>query len=581
MAAGIALMACGGGGDTRPSDGPGFEPPPPAPTPAPTPAPPPPAPPPAAPLYTLAPATNPLTVTSTLDTPRAVSTNMSTEGGTLTATGADGTVYRLSVDKDALYEPVTITMTPLASLGNMPFGEAMRGVRLEPVGLKFNAHVRLDIQARAGQEWPIAQQIAIGLYGANQQLNLAPLDHGSETPSLMLMHFSSYAIVLSRQGLNASLSGLRERLGGDAEQRLSTALAEELQRERQIQLTGRPDGGLTDLVENLFHQYHQQVLLPRLAAASGSCAASRLAIQTLAALQRDRQLLGLTPDDPAFAPPDLSLLITDGAKVCMKEEFEVCRDHHIITRMAPKAMSMTRLFELFGRDPTQVPEIEAYAEKCLRFELQLDSTFTSVPTVPPSPDSDLLRMSETVRSRIPLRLISLTSVMDSAALQSDWSAAVPTAYSASLQASCSTVTATTPGNSGVKAQLSWRAKAGDSVSAATADDFLVALNVDVDAAQGFPGSSFTARYSQRGSDGKCSTPYEQTAAMGWGTLGSSLLSELQYHPGSTVFGLTGWTVGGNDDARVATKDLDHSVPGDTSTVRLQAHLVLVHQPASN
>src|SRR5262245_9778627 len=71
---------------------------------------------------------------------------VTTAGGTLTATAADGTSYALEVPAGALPDDETITLTPLAAVGGIPVGKRiLAGVHAEPSGLQFVMPATLTI----------------------------------------------------------------------------------------------------------------------------------------------------------------------------------------------------------------------------------------------------------------------------------------------------------------------------------------------------------------------------------------------------------------------------------------------------
>jgi len=92
---------------------------------------------------------NPLNLQVTPDAAQGASAVMATNGGTLTATGADGTKYTLEVPAGALYAPTEIRMIPAASVQGLPFGQgSTAAVQLEPDGLRFSDVVVLTIEPR-------------------------------------------------------------------------------------------------------------------------------------------------------------------------------------------------------------------------------------------------------------------------------------------------------------------------------------------------------------------------------------------------------------------------------------------------
>jgi hypothetical protein len=128
---------------------------------------------------------------------------------------------------------------------------------------------------------------------------------------------------------------------------------------------------LATLFEEAFAEYEARVIAPRVAAAGESCANGRLAIETVLGYQRQRQLLGMTTDD---LPTDL---MKTASHVCVQEEYEICRDDHIIHRMIPVILGMERQRQLLGvDDPAETAFGEEMAQRCLSFEVELESEAT-------------------------------------------------------------------------------------------------------------------------------------------------------------------------------------------------------------
>jgi len=189
---------------------------------------------------------------------------------------------------------------------------------------------------------------------------------------IQISHFSGYGVT---KGFLADIEPVRARLGGDAEARLQSAIAEQLARVRQEQLLGIENETEVNW-DSFFQQWEEQVITPRLAAAGESCAAGRLAIQTILGYERQRALLGM--DESSFgSAPILQGLMNTVAETCMKEEFELCRDDHIIHRILPAWLGLERQFALLGisSDETSpaLEQAKSYAQRCLNFELEFHS----------------------------------------------------------------------------------------------------------------------------------------------------------------------------------------------------------------
>ena len=315
---------------------------------------------------------DPISVKPTLDNGTQTEGVFSTSGGTLTATGSDGTVFRLDIPANALVTDTLIRMTPVSQIEGMPFGSDQFAVQFEPEGLQLYANAMLTIIP--SQEIPIDQQIFFGYQGLGENLVLLPPVVDSSEIKIVIMHFSGAGV---SKGLLADIEPVRARIGGDAERRIQSAAAEYLQRERQRQLLGQGEGEPLEL-SGFFKEYEEQVVKPRVAAAGESCAAGRLALQTVLGFERQKQLLGMADDSSSSI--DVGLMDTV-ADVCMKEEYELCRDDHIIHRIIPAWLGLERQSQLLGASDgnSSTPALEKakeYVRKCLTFELRFESQAT-------------------------------------------------------------------------------------------------------------------------------------------------------------------------------------------------------------
>jgi hypothetical protein len=126
---------------------------------------------------------------------------------------------------------------------------------------------------------------------------------------------------------------------------------------------------------SLFGQFYEQVVKPRIAAAGESCAAGRLALQTALGYERQLQLLGAGDENGIASYGDL---ITTVGTVCIKEEYQLCQEQHILHRMIPVWLGISRQEQLLGvisdGDSVLVALAKDLAKKCLTFELQFEST---------------------------------------------------------------------------------------------------------------------------------------------------------------------------------------------------------------
>jgi len=317
---------------------------------------------------------DPVGVTVTLDASRQAEALIPVKGGTLSLTSADGTIFALDIPANALLVDTLIRMTAVSRVDGMPFGSDVFAVQFEPDGLQLYESAILTITP--SQDIPVEEQIMFGYQGAGENFALAVPVVSSSEIQILVSHFSGGGVT---KGFLADVEPVRQRIGGDAETRLQNAAAAQLQRERQNQLLGIEDSQLLDF-ESTFREYEELVIKPRIAAAGESCAAGRLAIQTVLGYERQRQLLGISGNDDSSPISELfdGGLMDTVAETCMREEFELCRDEHIIHRMIPAWLGLERQSALLGvtEEGGSTPALDKakeYVSKCLTFELRFES----------------------------------------------------------------------------------------------------------------------------------------------------------------------------------------------------------------
>lgn len=327
------------------------------------------------------PGTEPIPVSLTLDQGHAASAEIGPDGGTLSATSADGTRFTLEVPPNALVETVQVSMIPITKMEGIPWGsDTVDAVQLEPDGQTFYSYVNLTIQPLV--DLPANQVIPVGASGPGHDLYMPIIDPKSTALVLELDHFSSAG---ATKGLLADTEPWRQRLGGDVETRLQSIMGREIAQARQNLASGN-QAPLFDpeFLAWFITTWKKEVLQPRLDAAGESCAAGRLAIETVLKMYRVQALLG----DETDLGANVSDLLPTVGRVCIKEEYELCRDQHIVHRILPVLIGLARQDELLGMhdleqaathtsDMDQV-EVEGWdlARKCLQFELQFESSAT-------------------------------------------------------------------------------------------------------------------------------------------------------------------------------------------------------------
>ena len=134
---------------------------------------------------------HPLDVQVALDTADSVTQTVTPVGGTLEATGQNGTQYTLTIPKDALLEGVDITMTPVNGMGNLPLSnKSLAAVQLAPEGLNLLQPATLVIQAAT--PIPVKELVSFAYLGEGKDVHLFPLDGNPAQMTFQILHFSGY-----------------------------------------------------------------------------------------------------------------------------------------------------------------------------------------------------------------------------------------------------------------------------------------------------------------------------------------------------------------------------------------------------
>ena len=115
------------------------------------------------------------------------------EGGTLSATAADGARYTLTVPAGALLEETDLSITPLGAIEHFPGGgEAAAGAHFAPDGLRFYVPATLTIDLPDGSDARGYTGFSYREEGAD--LHLYPTIPAGTTLSYSIPHFSGYGL---------------------------------------------------------------------------------------------------------------------------------------------------------------------------------------------------------------------------------------------------------------------------------------------------------------------------------------------------------------------------------------------------
>ena len=303
----------------------------------------------------------PLDVSPALDTPRQTVQRVTPEGGTVTATGADGTVYTLVVPPQGLTDPEQITMTPLSAIGGLPF-QGGQGVQLEPDGLRLSGPAKLTVDPPA--PIPLAERATFSYLGSGDDLHLYPASFGDDAIEYELLHFSAYGY---GKATSADRDAQNDRVPSDREAWARQNLARAMQEVELAKREGREVdmGRWSSAFEVAWFVWGNEGVRAALQAAVDNDAVFEKAAHEFASWSRHGQLFGM--DRPELEAK-LNALFVEGAENFRKSASERCvenKDPYQAIRM----VGIERQMQLLGF-PTS--DFVAAMDKCYRFDLEID-----------------------------------------------------------------------------------------------------------------------------------------------------------------------------------------------------------------
>jgi hypothetical protein len=235
---------------------------------------------------------NGLNVQVQLDRRHTASTMVSSAGGSVSLTTADGSSFTLDVPANALEAETEIRMTAVKSLDGAPLANnTPTAVQLEPSGLFFKEMATLTIVP--AKEIPTREQIIFGYEGDGRDYHLAVIDPKSKEIKIKLMHFSGAGVGSGSASWAANLQ-----LEADsANARLAQKLGELLQPAR-FEEDSFEANKVSEKALSILKQFEDQVVLKEIAAAELDCKHARKALEDLLYLGSLCRLLSAPlPDD--------------------------------------------------------------------------------------------------------------------------------------------------------------------------------------------------------------------------------------------------------------------------------------------
>jgi hypothetical protein len=344
-----------------------------------------------------------LSVAARLDQSRAVSSDIPTTGGTISATAANGTVFTLTVPPDALLSEERITMTPVDAVDGLPLsGGLSAAVELAPTGLRLFQLATLTIAPAAAI--PIAEEITFAWRGTGEEFFLYPPELGTPTISMKLMHFGGYGV---GRGSAADQAAQQLRPPASSEDALSQRLQDLFANRRRAQSLGlgshaEDPADFYARVEAELRAYYNSVLANELEVARTNCERGKAIAPKALSWARSAQLIGLGETFAGEIDNIMSALV-DALVNCYNESFDKCVDNHDPAQVQ-QMLSYARQAALLGADDRIDHD---KIERCARFELHFESAV----------EVTALHFHQ-VRATVPIRMEGLGHFAGSAPLES-------------------------------------------------------------------------------------------------------------------------------------------------------------------
>lgn len=346
-------------------------------------------------------------VTARLDPSRAVSSDIPTSGGTITATAGDGTVFTLTIPRDALLSEAKITMTPATALDGLPLsGGLAAAVDLAPTGLRLFQFATLAIAPAAAI--PLAEEITFGWRGNGEEFFLYPPALGTAAISMKLLHFSGYGV---GRGSAADQMAQRQRVPPNAEDAFSQRLQELFAIKRRTQSLGvrtlAEDEDIEARIEAALRAEYESALAS-VRATKADCPRAKANIYRGLHWARHAQLAMVNfVVPPGTFDSEIQTIneeMIEALVHCYDKSFQKCVQQNDPTQMY-WMLAFRRQLGLLGSENRAD---EAKIDKCGRFELDFESVI-----------EDALKFRHQVRAMLPLtyasRMIGATELVYSIA----------------------------------------------------------------------------------------------------------------------------------------------------------------------
>jgi hypothetical protein len=348
----------------------------------------------------------PVNVRLAFDSASAASETIGEAGGTISATGSDGSYFQLEIPKGALHRRERITMIPVSRVDGLPLenGGAVATVQLEPEGLRFDKPVKLTIEP--AQPVPVNEQVGFAWIAQGTDTHLYPASGDSLAMEMHLLHFSGYGFGKAPPSdpgrihlLYASAHAAR------LEAELANAIAAVKRADPLGEKNDSPENqNFLSAFYKVSLEYYDGIIAPTMKIAEQDDRMAECAFTFYLGWLRQLQLMGAAPDNAVGMigddSPDVEAYkqnpelvkrmaeasmsaarIIDNVEAHLMERAEKgCRQHDLTAYS--RVFGIYRQFQLLGiegkRDEANTGTlIEKMNDQCNRWEVELSSSVDS------------------------------------------------------------------------------------------------------------------------------------------------------------------------------------------------------------
>jgi hypothetical protein len=271
-------------------------------------------------------------------------------GGTLSATGSDGTIYTLRVPAFAVSGDVSATLTPLVGVMGVAELDAVHAVQLTPDGLRFQFPARLDIATP--NTIPVKRELTFTSQAGGEALGAALLDPEAGKTTLLVERFAVYGVASVSDAERASLVAVE---ASDPWLHLQHRVGEALAVMRRDFYLGNLETPLDLAAE--FAQVWSTTIADLKAVHAGSCDAEAALLEALLSDVRLQVFSGGQIDSNLLVALLQSRTSSEGE--CRQSALKVCRTSRDPAYLLEYLVRMERADALLASAAPGVDHIEA------------------------------------------------------------------------------------------------------------------------------------------------------------------------------------------------------------------------------